>query len=1137
MVNVVPVEKIGQHDQSGNNDLKSGLADTSAISSFERLKSALLRGGRMTKVAGTVASYAPQLGVALVAAGPLLMSGLTAAYADPTPPGAGCADLGGGTFECTGTTTTTQNLSPPAGQALTVSTTEKVNVIVSSGNALTLANSAGDTDITFTDTYGSTITGADNGIGVTGEGTGAVSITTSGSVSSGASRRSVGIKASNAGNGLTIQAASVMGNLQGIFTRLYGSGQQSITVSGDVTGAGGEAIYASNRSGTTNLIIQANSVMGNSGIYASNQGNGFLSITTSGDVAAASGFGVYGANSGSGTDLTIQTTSVQAGGAGIIAANNGTGAVSVTTSGNVVGSNEDGINAVNRGSSLTIQATSVMGGRDGIDADNRGTGASSITATGAVRGTRSYGILASNFGTDLTIDVGDVTGNTGGIVAANSGTGTLSITSSGAITTSGGTGLQATNSGTDLTIAVRDVTGNTGGISAVNRGSGTISITVSGDVDGGLGSGITTSGSDANIMLNGGTLSARSGVAIFDAYTADTVVSVNSGAVVMGAIQLGNGSDTIVLAGGDVSGVTSFDGGDDSSIGDGFIDTIRVTGTTTLAGAGVTNFERVDVESGGTLSLSESVISIGDGSVGTGLSVRSGGTFNARSGTTTISGRVSNSGTLQVPAGATLKVSGDTTFNAGGRLRVGVASDTSAGSLSVTGGVTFESGSEVFADLTKGITLTEGGEIKFVNATTGITDNGLTVDDNSALVSFTHEVRGGELYLTVKPEANTRALSTTIDNNGRTNAESIAAAIDVLIDSAPADNPIVKYLAQFPVEQQTQKLFELVKESLPSEVGASGSSTVVTTDLVIDLIMGRLSGGTVVADTGAGQSGIAAGEQFLGGPGNWALWGQAGASFAAFDPSGVNGFDSDTYGISVGMDGDIAQDLRMGLAVFYSDTSVDETGAGANSAQDIDGYGVLLYGAYRPSDFFVNATLGYGLNEYDSQRLSLGGVNTANYDGIQFMSRVEVGKTFTEGKFDLTPHAGLRYTKVSIDGYTETGPLPTTIASQDLTSLRGVLGLSGSYTHELDNGGKLIPEAYIRGLQELADPNDAITGNVVGGGSFVSQTVKRDKFSYAVGGGLGYELGDHASFRLLYDGEFQTDYQEHAVTASIRYQF
>jgi len=641
------------------------------------------------------------------------------------------------------------------------------------------------------------------------------------------------------------------------------------------------------------------------------------------------------------------------------------------------------------------------------------------------------------------------------------------------------------------------------------------------------------------VTLNAGsTVSATSGVAISDG-SGDATLTANTGSAIVGAIQLGDGSDTLVLAGGDVSGVTSFDGGDDSSVGDGLIDTIRATGMTSITGTNFTNFERLDVESGATFSLTDNMLTIGDGTSATGLFIGSGGTFLAQAGTTRLTGAASSSGTLHVPAGAELEVTGDTVFEAGSRFQVGVASDTDAGLLVGDGSaIIFNSGSEVYADVTSGVELTHANAIRVATATGGVTDNGLTVDDNTILYEFSHEVRnaGADLFLIV--ERDHQAAATTTSGNGSINAENIASAIDVFLDTAPLDNAISTYLAQFPLAEQEQRLLELVQDSLPSESGSAGSNTVTSTDMVIDLIMDRLSGGGfTVADSGERQTGFAAGELFLGGPGNWALWGRAGASFAEYEPSGVNGFDADTYGLSVGFDGDVAQDLRMGLAVFYSSTAVDEIGVAANSNQDIEGYGVLFYGAYHPGDFYVNATAGFGMSEYDSRRLAAGGVNTANYDGNQFMSRVELGKVFSDGDWEYSPHVGLRYNEVSIDGYTETGTLPTTIGSQDLTSLRGVLGVSVRYTHVLDGGAKLIPEAYIRGLHEFGDPNEAIVGNIVGGGSFISQTMGRDRFSSSAGAGLTFEVDDQVSLNLLYDGEFQSDYKEHSLSASIRYQF
>ncbi len=893
------------------------------------------------------------------------------------------------------------------------------------------------------------------------------------------------------------------------------------------SGQQGHAVFASaNEGGTAIAINRTGGVITTSGnntggVYAksdttataTNNGTITQTGTFSGAVAAAAGAGTANAyNTG-----TITITNPR--GRGIFAVG---GTVNLANSGTIGVAGDYGAGIY--GSSYAITTTNI-------------TNSSSIT----VSGDYSAGIVGLGPTVNVTNDMGATISATGyyshGIRAAGS---TVSVTNNGSLTASGAhaVGIYATSSAVMTTTVINTGTINTAdsayhGIIGIGP---TVNITNSGTVNGIiLGSGSTPT-SSVTIVNEGGTVG-------------DGTTSISVGRTTYSSTV------TIRGTGNDINGIL-FGGGYTSTLNFNQTDTLTLDtgGARKLSGEAVYGFTTANFNNGTTvfangLGLSTygcycapAMVNVNAGATLTTSSTN----FYTRTDQLNVSGFGTSRGTLQVPAGSTIQVTGDTTFNAGGRFRVGVASDTDAGQLTARddGNITFNAGSEIYADVTRGIELTDGGAIKIASVDSGeggmIVDNnmgGVPVYDNTVLFSFTSEVRtNSELFLITNREL--RARTATENQGGRTNAEVIADAIDEFIDNAPSDNVIVTYLAQFPVDQQEAVLAQLVEDSLPSESGSTGSSTVVSTDMVLDLIMDRLSGGGfTVVDSGERQTGVAAGEQLLGGVGNWALWGRAGASFAEYEPSGVNGFDSDTYAVSLGLDGDINEHLRMGLAVFYSDTKVDETGTGANSNQDIEGYGLLLYGTYRPEDFYVNATLGLGMNEYDSRRSAAGGLNTANYDGRQFMARAEVGKVFTQDAWDLSPHVGLRFNYVEIDGYTETGILPTTVASQSLTSLRGVLGLSGRYTHTLEDGAKLIPEAYIRGLQELADPNEAITGTVVGGGTFVSQTQKRDKFSYAVGGGLTYEMDDQFSVRFLYDGEFQTDYQEHSITGAVRYQF
>ncbi|MDN0121513.1 hypothetical protein QVN83_21480, partial [Yersinia frederiksenii] len=189
-----------------------------------------------------------------------------------------------------------------------------------------------------------------------------------------------------------------------------------------------------------------------------------------------------------GLSFTDNNASIITGVDGINVTNNGSGALSLISTGTVIGTVEYGIYAYNNlGTDLTIHAVNVIGDMGGIKATNDGTGALSITTTGTVTGTLEYGIYAENNRplTDLIINVANVTGNTSGILGGNyTGTGALTITATGTVTGTSNFGILAYTGGTDLTINVVDVIGGVDGIYAINEGTGPLSITTSGTVTG-----------------------------------------------------------------------------------------------------------------------------------------------------------------------------------------------------------------------------------------------------------------------------------------------------------------------------------------------------------------------------------------------------------------------------------------------------------------------------------------------------------------------------------------------------------------------------------------------------------------------------------------------------------------------------
>lgn len=572
------------------------------------------------------------------------------------------------------------------------------------------------TDLTISATA---VTGGTYGINARNRGTGALSVTATGTVT-GANNE--GIYASNNspdGTDLTISAAAVTGNSDGIDARNGGSGALLVTATGAVTGMSSYGIRATNSSSGTDLDVSADDVSGGfEGIFAVNLGTGALSVTATGTVIGTSSRGIYANNSSYGTSLTILADEVTGGTNGIQARNNGTGALSVTATNSVAGTNNYGIYAYNDvlGSGLTVSSVAVSGGFSGIQARNRGTGAISITSTGAVTGTIARGIFANNssYGTDLTISAASVSGGSDGIYARNSGTGALSITSTGTVTGTSYRGIYAYNgaNGTSLTINADAVSGGVFGINAINNGTGALSITSDATVSGAANSGISATNFGTDLTISVAAVSGDSAGIRAD-NNGSGALSVTATGTVTGAANNGidarNNSDgtDLTISAAAVSGNLEGIFARNKGSGD-----LSVTATGGVTG----NYDGISAWINNSASTGNLTISATDVTGGYyGINARNDGTGAL---SVTVSGAVSGSD------GAGIK----TSSNAGGSVAINLLSTSSVGSTSgaaiVDGAgnavVTIDAGAVV----TGSIVLSEGNDT--LNIASGTSLAGVT---------------------------------------------------------------------------------------------------------------------------------------------------------------------------------------------------------------------------------------------------------------------------------------------------------------------------------------------------------------------------------------------------------------------------
>lgn len=456
-------------------------------------------------------------------------------------------------------------------------------------------------------------------------------------VGSGANTGAIIINAPNFGS------ISTMGKDEyGLHAQTGGLGAGTITLgSGSLSTAGKDAYGAYSR--ITNAASTAASSVtmtggiitttgkGSIGLYALTDGLGASTVTLGGGSLSTGGQGTYGAHSQVTNAASVAASSVTM-----------TGGTTTTT-----GQSSIGLYALTDGLGTSTVAlgggTLSTGGQSAYGAyaqitNAASTATSSVTMTGGTittTGNSGHGLFAQTLGTGL---------------ASVSVTGNAVVTASH--THADGVRAEIAQATATYSILVDDT-------ATVTAGAGN-------------GAGIRTQsvlGSAGTIIIGTGTTidgsasSGPGGGAIVDG-AGDTTVTV-AGRVI-GDIKLGSGSDALTFTGANLSGITLFDGGDDSSTADGFIDTLTFQDSN-LAGANVRNWEAIVIGTGSTISFAGNTLMTGL------VTINASGILDATGGALTIAGDVHNDGIITTHDGITgdiLTVSGD--YSGGGHLLLDV---------------------------------------------------------------------------------------------------------------------------------------------------------------------------------------------------------------------------------------------------------------------------------------------------------------------------------------------------------------------------------------------------------------------------------------------------------------------------------
>ncbi|HEY4316487.1 MAG TPA: autotransporter domain-containing protein [Herbaspirillum sp.] len=458
---------------------------------------------------------------------------------------------------------------------------------------------------------------------------------------------------------------------------------------------------------------------------------------------------------------------------------------------------------------------------------------------------------------------------------------------------------------------------------------------------------------------------------------------------------------------------------------------------------------------------------------------------------------MTNAAVLQV--NNSLSVTGNYQQNAGATLLIGVSSPTSRGNLTdtgygrlvVNGNAVIASGSAIilqslgyaFANGQRYVVMSANGSGTNYNADSLVyAATGFAV--SSAVQIDSSNTTYSDLVLTLSG-----GVSNTPANQASTG--NAASPLGGLFNYAGTDSGL---LAVFnpAAALDTAGANKADAQLNPAAINSATTQAVDEVGQMVDNIASARMDSIRLAQNGA--SGVATGESSA----DIGLWGQYfGGRASQGMRDGISGYHANYQGLVLGADGLVADAVRAGGLFSASKTSVASDGDNTGSSGNVNNYGLTAYATYSGSPWYVNMLAGVARQQYSTVRnigfTGFAGTANGSFNGMQYLTSLQAGYPLNLDAWlpgaTLTPIAGLSYSTLRQNGYTETGGNGAALQVNAATSnsLKSELGakLEGSFDISY---GKLLPSVQLSWLHEYKN------GAVQTGASFAADSTGSTAF-------------------------------------------
>ena len=726
------------------------------------------------------------------------------------------------------------------------------------------------------------------------------------------------------------------------------------------------------------------------------------------------------------------------------------------------------------------------------------------------------------------------------IYVGDSGTGYLDITDGGTVTTTGTskTYLGTTSAGEGhVSISGAGSTLSTGELNIGWNDLGTMVVS-----DGGAASsaaaisvGYNTGSTGVLTVSTGGTVTVGGGAGTLQiAQLAGSTGTVAIGAAVGETATAAGVLDVANVAFGAGAGTLVFNhtetNYDFTPVLSGAGDIEVYAGTTTLSAdssgfAGATEIYGgsllVTGALGGTLGVNDDGVLGGTGTVGT-TNVAAGGTISPG-----LAGAV-----------GTLSVDGDLTLDAGSIYAIDFANGL-ADQIAVTGAATITDSTLSLASLDTSVSYKTGQTYTILSADGGVTGSFDDTVNSSAFLDIYSATVGNTVALTVERNASAFASVANTANQ--------AAAADALDSLEQSGDSLSLYndLLVMNADEAREAFGQLAGDTYPGQQGAMLQNTFALNGVINTRLRAVFDGvgtGPVpvfgyadepAADTDGPFAAYDAAETArLADTERFAIWGTGfGSRGASAGLEGASGTDSTTGGLAIGADTMLSDTWSAGLFAGYSLTSFDTD----DSAAESDNYHAGVYAGTELGGFSVRTGLTYTWSSVDSTRSvsALGQTLEGSYGAESLSAFSELGYRFDLSGAAFEPFAGLGYTHLRTEGFSETGGTAAlTVDDATMDTTYTTVGMRLARSFEV---GEVTATARgtLGWMFAGGDVDPTSTARFASGDAFTVSNTPIDSSVALVEAGLDFSLGNGATLGIGYAGQFGKNARQNTVNATM----